>query len=89
MTYIHSDFSYRKSLATSFCLLCAVLVFHLTLLPIKQRWVKFFSCVQRRLQSSFRETITLFIENKCWHLKGAQRGRAYEQPEVETASGAI
>lgn len=47
----------------------------------KRRGGSFFSCVQRWLVAEhflflffLNETITLFIANKCWHLKGAAAG---------------
>lgn len=80
--------------------------FHLPLLSIKQRGgvEVFFSCVQRRPVAEqifffffLRETITLFIENKCWHLEGAAAGErkgGWEREAgplcaLESASGAI
>ena len=69
----------------------------------KRRVEVFFSCVQRTGCPAFffflRETITLFIENKCWHLEGAavgERKGGWEREReagplcaLESASGAI
>lgn len=83
------------------CAMDALLPFFTTIaLNQTKRWGgSFFSCVQRRPvaeQFLLTETITLFIENKCWHLEGAAAGEGWEGGReagplcaLEIASGAI